>query len=252
MFGPLQARPSFFHEHLSQAPRPHGHSLPCTAPGVTPHEAVRLVDEAFRVPPYRTSYLPNQGVAQLLSHPFNMEKPTFSPEWSQDGCDLLSRNGHDGHIPGRLGRGLRGQTGLRNLDRRVSLLAHKLPVFLALIHLLSSLKGCHVIVRMDKMAEVSHINNGSWYHTLNRHARHLLESDSYSRSFEPRSRLSVETEGQVGEWMLNHQTVAQIWYLFSRAKVDLFAHTSETNAQKALFHVLLCLNSQNSEFVLCI
>ncbi len=51
MFGPLQARPSCFHEHLLQAPRPHGRSLPCAAPGVTPHEAVPLVDKAFRVPP---------------------------------------------------------------------------------------------------------------------------------------------------------------------------------------------------------
>ncbi len=55
MFGPLQARPSFFREHLSQALRPHGHSLPCAASGVTPHEAIPLVDEAFMVPLHRTS-----------------------------------------------------------------------------------------------------------------------------------------------------------------------------------------------------
>ncbi len=96
--GPLQARQSCFREHLSQALRPHGHSLPCAAPGVTPHEAVPLVDEAFRVPLHGTSHSPNQGVAHLLSHPFNMAKPPFNPEWSQ--------NGHDGRIPDRLGRGL--------------------------------------------------------------------------------------------------------------------------------------------------
>ncbi len=51
----------------------------------------------------------------------------FSPEWSQTECDSPSPNGHDGHIPDRLGRGLRGQTGVQSLDRRVPLLAHKLP-----------------------------------------------------------------------------------------------------------------------------
>ncbi len=62
MFGPLQARPSCLREHLSQALKPHGCSLPCAAPGVAPHEAVPLVDETFRVPLHRTSHLPNQGV----------------------------------------------------------------------------------------------------------------------------------------------------------------------------------------------
>ncbi len=49
-------------------------------------------------------------------------------------------------------------------------------VFLALIHFLPSLKGCHVIVRTDNMAVVSHINHqgGSRSCTLNRHARRLL------------------------------------------------------------------------------
>ncbi len=49
-------------------------------------------------------------------------------------------------------------------------------VFLALIHFLPSLRGCHVIVRTDNMAVVSHINRqgGSRSHTLNRHACCLL------------------------------------------------------------------------------
>ncbi len=83
-------------------------------------------------------------------------------------------------------------------------------VFLALIHFLPSLKGCHVIVRMDNMAVVSHINRhgGSQSCTLNKTCTSyppldsgqvpLLESGSRPRSLEPRSRLSVETEAQVG------------------------------------------------------
>ncbi len=109
MFGPLHARTSCLCEHLSQALRPHGLSLICAAPGVTPHEAVPLVDKASKAPLHKTSRSPNHCVAQLLSHPFNMAKPPFSSEWSQNGRDSPSPNGYDGRIPDRLGRGLRGQ-----------------------------------------------------------------------------------------------------------------------------------------------
>ncbi len=115
LFGPLQARSSCLHEHLSQALRPHGCSLTCAAPEVTPYEAVTLVNEASRAPLQKTSHSPNQGVAQLLSHPFNMAKPSFSPEWSQNGCDSLSPNGYNSVIPDWLGSGLQGQTGVRSL-----------------------------------------------------------------------------------------------------------------------------------------
>ncbi len=70
-----------------------------------------LMNENFRSPLHRTIHSPSKGVAQLLSHPF-----IFSPEWSQNGRDSLSPNGHDGRIPDRLGCSLRGQTGVRSLD----------------------------------------------------------------------------------------------------------------------------------------
>ncbi len=72
-------------------------------------------------------------------------------------------------------------------------------IFLALIHFLPLLRRCHVIVRTDNVAVISHINwqGGSRLHTLNRLARHLLpESGSRSGSFEPCSRFSVEAETQ--------------------------------------------------------
>ncbi len=112
---------SCLHENLSQALRPHGRTLACAAPGVTLHEGVPLVDEAFRAPLHKTSHLPNQGVAQLLLHPFNIAKSPFSPEWSQIEPDSQSQNDYDGRIPDRLGRGFRGQTGVRVLDMSSSL-----------------------------------------------------------------------------------------------------------------------------------
>ncbi len=42
MFGPLQARPSCLRKHLPQALRPHGHSLPCAAPGAAPDRILTL------------------------------------------------------------------------------------------------------------------------------------------------------------------------------------------------------------------
>ncbi len=91
MFGPLQVRPSCFHEHLSQALRPHGRSLPCAALGVTSHEAVPLVDEASRAPLHKNSHLTNQGVAQSLLHPFNMVKPLFPQSGVKMGAKWLRR-----------------------------------------------------------------------------------------------------------------------------------------------------------------
>ncbi len=104
----------------------------------------------------------------------------FSPEWCQNGCDSPSPNGHDGHIPDRLGHGLRGQpacgvwTG-EFLSWHINCLELR-AVILGLIHFLPSLRGCHVIVMTDNMLVVSHINRqgGSRSRTLNRPARRLL------------------------------------------------------------------------------
>ncbi len=63
----------------------------------------------------------------LLSTPFNVAGPRFSPERGENGCDTPSPYDHDGRINDRLGRGLRRQTGERGVEGRVPLLAHKLP-----------------------------------------------------------------------------------------------------------------------------
>ncbi len=123
-------------------------------------------------------------------------------------------------------------------------------LFLALIHFLPSLRGCHVIVRTDNMAVVSHINRqgGSRSRTLNRHARRLLlwTQDKFlslravhvpgvlnlAANFRSRQKL------RSGEWMLNIQTVAQIWDLFGKVEVDLFA--SQESFQYPLWFSLSC------------
>ncbi len=87
MSGPLQARLSCLCRYLPQDVRPHGSGLPCVSPRVASHEAVPLVDEGAEVTPHCTSHSPYQGVAQLLSTPFTMARPHFSPERGENGCD---------------------------------------------------------------------------------------------------------------------------------------------------------------------
>ncbi len=111
-------------------------------------------------------------------------------------------------------------------------------VFLALKYFLPVLGGHHIIVRTDNMAVVSQgINRqgGSKSRTLDRLARYLLlwSQDKFlslravhvpgvlnlAADFLSRQKL------EPGEWMLNRQTVSQIWDLFGKAEMDLFAST---------------------------
>ncbi len=113
-------------------------------------------------------------------------------------------------------------------------------VFLALKYFLPVLGGYHIIVRTNNMVVVSHINRqgGSRSRTLDRLARHLLlwSQDKFlslravhvpgvlnlAADFLSRQKLKP------GEWMLNRQTVSQIWDLFGKAEVDLFASQEST------------------------
>ncbi len=214
MSGPLQARPACLCRFMPQAARPHGSGLPCVAPRVASHEAVPLVDEGAEVKPHCTSHSPYQGVARLLSTPFTMVGPRFSLERCKNGCDSPSPYGHDGRINGGLGTGLRRQTGERGLDRRVPLLAHKLP----------GTQGC-----LPGFDVFSPRPRGASYHSQDRQhggcvphkpsrrftVAHpgqacapssplvpvqvpFLEDSSRSGNTEPRGRLSVKTEAQAG------------------------------------------------------
>ncbi len=115
------------------------------------------------------------------------------------------------------------------------------------------LGGYHIIVRTDNMAVVSHINRqgGSRSRTLDRLARHLLlwSQDKFlslravhvpgvlnlAADFLSRQKL------RPGEWMLNRQTVSQIWDLFGKAEVDLFA--SQESSQCPLWFSLSFLTT---------
>ncbi len=126
-------------------------------------------------------------------------------------------------------------------------------VFLALKYFLPVLGGHHIIVRTDNMAVVSHINRqgGSKSRTLDRLARHLLlwSQDKFlslravhvlgvlnlAADFLSRQKLKP------GEWMLNRQTVSQIWDLFGKAEVDLFA--SQESSQCPLWFSLSFLTT---------
>ncbi len=133
------------------------------------------------------------------------------------------------------------------LSWHINCLEHR-AVFLALMHFLPVLGKHHIIVRMDNMAVVSHINcqGGSRSRTLDRLARRLLlwSQDKFlslravhvpgilnlAADFLSRQKL------RPGEWMLNRQTVSQLWNLFGEAEVDLFA--SQESSQCPLWFSL--------------
>ncbi len=112
-------------------------------------------------------------------------------------------------------------------------------VFLALMYFLPILGGHRIIVRTDNMAVVSHINPGqacapsspwSQYKFLSLRAVHVPRILNLAADFLSRQKL------RPGEWMLNHQTVSQIWDLFGKAEVDLFA--SQESSQCLLWFSL--------------
>ncbi len=121
-------------------------------------------------------------------------------------------------------------------------------VFLALMHFLPVLVEHNIIVRTDNMAVVSHINRqgGSRSCTLDRLARHLLlwSQDKFLslRAVHVPGMLNLVADFlsrqklRPGEWMLNRQTVSQIWNLFGKAEVDLFA--SQESSQCPLWFSL--------------
>ncbi len=211
MSGPLQARPSCLCRYLSQAVGPHGSSLPCVAPRAASHEAIPLVDEGAEVTPHCTSYSPYQGVAQLLSNPFNVARPRLSPEQGENGCDPPSPYDHDGRINDRLGRGLRRQTGERGVEGRVPLLAYKLPGIQGCLpgfevfsprsrgvsyHSQDGQNGGCVPHKPPRRFKVVHPGQAS--SPLVPRQVTLFEGGSRSGSIEPGSRFSVETEAQAG------------------------------------------------------
>ncbi len=121
-------------------------------------------------------------------------------------------------------------------------------VFLDLMYFLPVLGGHHIIVRTDNMVVVSHRNRQgcSRSRTLDRLARRLLLWSQYKflslRAVHVPGILNLAADFlsrqklRPGEWMLNHHTISQIWDLFGKAEVDLFA--SQESSQCPLWFSL--------------
>ncbi len=252
IFGPLQARPSCLCRYLPQAVGPYGSSLPCVAPRAASHEAIPLVDEGAEVTPHCTSYSPYQSIAQLLSTPVNVARPRLSTEWGENGCDPPSPYDHDGRINDRLGRGLRRKAGEWRVEGRVPLLAYKLPgtqgclpgfeVFSPRSWRASYYSqdgqygGCvpHKPPRRFKVAHPGQACASS--SPLVPRQVPLFEGGSRSGSTEPGGRFSVETEAQARGMDVEPSDGSQIWDLFGKAEVDLFA--SQESSQCPLWFSL--------------
>ncbi len=252
MSGPLQARPSCLCRYLPQAVGPHGSSLPCVAPRVASHEAVPLrlhptVPATRLIRVWRSCCRPlllwrdpaflRSGVRMGAIHRRHM----ITTDASMTGWGAVFE-----------GRPASGEWTEEFLSWHINCLELR-AVFLALMYFLPVLGGYHIIVRTDNMAVVSHINRqgGLRSRTLDRLARrlllwfqdkflslravHVLGILNLAANFLSRQKL------RPGEWMLNRQTVSQIWDLFGKAEVDLFA--SQESSQCPLWFSLSFLTT---------
>ncbi len=124
MSGPLQARPACLCRFMLLGLM--AVASPVLPLGLLHMRPFPLVDKGAEVTPHYTSHSPYQCRAVALD-PFYNGGTRFSSERGKNRCDSPSPYGHDRRINDGLGSGLRRQTGERGMDRRVPLLAHKLP-----------------------------------------------------------------------------------------------------------------------------
>ncbi len=242
MFGPLQARPSCLCRYLPQAVGPYGSSLPCVAPRAASHEAIPLVDEGAELHPTVPATRLIRVSRSCCRHLLMWRDPVFLQSGVRMGAIhrrhmITTDASMTGWGAVFEGRPASGEWKEEFLFWHINCLELR-AVFLALKYFLPVLGGHHIIVRTDNMAVVSQgINRqgGSKSRTLDRLARHLLlwSQDKFlslravhvpgvlnlAADFLSRQKL------EPGEWMLNRQTVSQIWDLFGKAEMDLFAST---------------------------
>ncbi len=139
-----------------------------------------------------------------------MAKAPFCPEWSQNGWDSSSPNGHEGRIPDRLGAVFQGRPACKVWTGEL------LSWHINGLELRACLPGTDSLSPLSQGVSCDRINGqhggtipykspgGVHSRTpmpsppLDSRQVPLLESGSCSGSLEPRSRLSVKTESQVG------------------------------------------------------
>lgn len=93
----IQARPSCFGGHMSQAPGSHGSGFSCTR--AASHEAISVVDEAQRSSTLVACPPPTECVAQLLSCPPDIAGPSLPVAGGQDGhCFSSHASDYNGHL----------------------------------------------------------------------------------------------------------------------------------------------------------
>ncbi|XP_056116181.1 uncharacterized protein LOC130092365 [Rhinichthys klamathensis goyatoka] len=145
------------------------------------------------------------------------------------------------------GRIVNGRWGHHLINLHINYL-EMLAVFLTMKHFLPFLKGHHVLVRTDNTTVVAYINRQGGLRSLPLHmlARKLiLWSNANLSSLRATHVQGVMNRGAdllsrgnslYGEWKLNKEVVEQIWEIYGKATVDLFA--SHDNAQCPLFFYL--------------
>ncbi len=242
MFGPLQARPSCLCRYLPQAVGPYAAASPVLPLGLLHMRPFLWWMKELRLHPTVPATRLIRVSRSCCRHLLMWRDPVFLQSGVRMGAIhrrhmITTDASMTGWGAVFEGRPASGEWKEEFLFWHINCLELR-AVFLALKYFLPVLGGHHIIVRTDNMAVVSQgINRqgGSKSRTLDRLARHLLfwSQDKFlslravhvpgvlnlAADFLSRQKL------EPGEWMLNRQTVSQIWDLFGKAEMDLFAST---------------------------
>jgi len=191
------------------------------------HRKIRVSQQCLStLSPWRRRSYMSRGVA-MGSVPFRRE--TVTTDASLSGWGAVWQN-----------RTARGLWSALDCTDHINVLELR-AVHLALRHFLPYLKGRHVLVRSDNTTTVYHIN-----HQGGTKSARLLEVSqalltwaapclaSLRSMYLPGERNQVADflsrhKPPPGEWRLHPEVVANIWGLFGRAEVDLFASRTSTH-----------------------
>ncbi len=241
-----------FLSHMPQAIRTNGLSSDSCSLRQIVHERVSTLGSVSGTGPLRHSRWRVRVTSEAVLALRQWRHPTFLVQGVPIGvvrvrqvvttdASLTSWGGiHEGRI-------VNGRWGQHLTNLHINYL-EMLAVFLTLKHFLPFLKGHHVLVRTDNTTVVAYINRQGALRSLPLHmlARKLiLWSNANLLSLRATHVQGVMNKGAdllsrgnplYGEWKLNWEVVEQIWGIYGRVTVDLFA--SHDNAQCPLFFSL--------------
>src|SRR4029434_10303310 len=126
------------------------------------------------------------------------------------------------------GRSVNGVWSVTEVASHINVLELR-TVVLALQHFLPRLSGQHVLVRTDNTATLAYINRQGGVRSRHYTIGRLACSCGQRGTSCPSGQFIYQvTSTTAADWCLHPQVIGQIWLLFFKAQVDLFANRQNT------------------------